>query len=141
MNVHISIIIPTYNRAQYVVRAVRSALEQTYQNVEVIVVDDGSIDDTQLSLATLSDPRLRIIKQDNGGVSAARNTGIAAALGEWVAFLDDDDSWMPNKLECQLHYMQTDFTDCMASITDYKIVSDKENGVYRTSKLKNPYTK
>lgn len=94
----ISVIIPTYNYDRFLREAIDSVLAQTYPAHEVIVVDDGSTDDTPLILAEYGD-RIRVIRQQNLGVSAARNAGIAAARGEWVSFLDSDDVWQPRKLE------------------------------------------
>ena len=97
----ISAIIPTYNRADLVGDAIDSILAQTYPNVEIIVVDDGSTDNTQERLARYGD-RIRMIYQENAGPSAARNKGIAAANGEFISFLDSDDLWLPTKLERQV---------------------------------------
>ena len=97
----VSVIIPTYNRGLCVTEAVDSVLGQTLRDFEVIVVDDGSTDDTQVRLAVYGD-RIRVIRQVNAGVSAARNVGMAAARGEWIGFLDSDDTWMPEKLERQM---------------------------------------
>lgn len=97
----VSAIIATYNRANLVGRAVESILGQTYENIEVIVVDDGSTDDTRKVLARYGE-RIRLICQDNAGPGAARNRGIAAAKGEIIAFLDSDDLWLPTKIERQV---------------------------------------
>ncbi len=103
----VSAVIPTRDRAGLVGRAVASALAQTYAPLEVIVVDDGSTDDTQAVLAGLADPRLRLYAHDRGrGVSAARNTGLAAARGEYLALLDSDDAWLPEKTARQLAFMR-----------------------------------
>ena len=102
----VSAIIPTHDRAGLVMRAVASALGQTYPNMEVIVVDDGSGDDTLARLAAVADPRLRVIRRERaGGVSAARNAGIAVARGAYVALLDSDDEWLPEKTARQLAFM------------------------------------
>ena len=97
----ISVIIPTYNYARYLPEAIDSALGQTYAPVEVIVVDDGSTDATPDVLAAYGD-RIRVLRQTNQGVAVARNAGIAAARGEYLAFLDSDDIWCPRKLELQI---------------------------------------
>jgi glycosyltransferase involved in cell wall biosynthesis len=99
----VSVVIPTRNRAGLVGRAIRSVLEQTISDLELIVVDDGSTDGTVDVLASFDDPRLSAIRlAGRSGVSRARNAGIARARGAWVAFLDDDDEWLPHKLEVQL---------------------------------------
>ena len=100
----VSAIIPTYNRASYVCQAIESALAQAYDNVEIVVVDDGSTDDTRSALAPC-EGRIRYIYQENQGVSAARNTGIAASTGDHIAFLDSDDIWLPGKLTHQMSFM------------------------------------
>ena len=97
----VSVVIPTYNYGQYVCDAVRSALGQTYRNLEVIVVDDGSTDETRQRLEPYGE-RIRYIYQNNRGLSAARNAGINAAAGEWIALLDSDDMWASNKVERQI---------------------------------------
>lgn len=97
----VSVVIPSYNRAYIVGQAIESVLRQTYENVEVVVIDDGSTDDTERVVRAFDD-RVRYIYQPNGGIAVARNSGIAAARGEFVAFLDSDDVWLPWKLEAQL---------------------------------------
>ncbi len=92
-----SVIVPTFQRREYVQRAVASVLAQTYQDFELIVVDDGSTDGTAEALADL-DPRLRYVWQENRGTGAARNTGLRLARGNIVAFLDSDDRWLPHHL-------------------------------------------
>lgn len=97
----VSVIIPTHNRAASILRAVESVLQQSYENIELIVVDDGSEDQTSAILQGHSG--VQIISWDvRRGVSVARNKGVAASTGEWIAFLDSDDEWMPAKLEKQL---------------------------------------
>jgi glycosyltransferase involved in cell wall biosynthesis len=99
----ISVVIPAYNRSATIGLAVGSVLRQTVRDIEVIVVDDGSSDDTVAALEAVDDDRLRIIRHErNAGGSAARNTGIRAATGDWVAFQDSDDEWLPLKLKRQL---------------------------------------
>ena len=99
----VSVIIPTYNRAHLITRAIRSVLDQTYGDFELIVVDDGSTDNTEGIVNGFNDPRIRYIRHDkNRGVAAARNTGIKAARGSYIAFQDSDDEWLPAKMEKQL---------------------------------------
>ena len=102
----ISVIIPTHNRDWAIRRSVESALAQSFGNFELLVVDDGSTDQTRQVLANFSDPRLRVVETENRGVSCARNTGIQRAKGEWLAFLDSDDEWPPYKLQLQRDYLQ-----------------------------------
>jgi len=97
----LSVIIPSYNRSQSLRRALQSVYQQSRADFEVIVVDDGSTDDTAEVIAAHY-PQCIYIFQSNKGVSAARNAGIAHASGEWIAFLDSDDEWLPTKLEMQL---------------------------------------
>jgi glycosyltransferase involved in cell wall biosynthesis len=101
----VSAIIPTFNRGYVVCKAIDSILNQTYKHTEIIVVDDGSTDDTQQMLARYGD-RIRVVYQKNSGPSAARNRGITASQGEVVAFLDSDDIWLPTKLERQVSLLQ-----------------------------------
>ncbi len=106
MPVRISVILPTYNRSATLVAACRSVLTQSFHDLELIVVDDGSSEDVRSLVLAIGDPRVRYIRRArNGGAGAARNTGLAAATGEFVAFQDSDDLWLPNKLERQLAFM------------------------------------
>jgi glycosyltransferase involved in cell wall biosynthesis len=99
----VAVVIPTFNYARFITEAVESALAQTLSPLEVIVVDDGSTDRTSEVMAVYaSDPRVRYLRQENRGLSAARNTGIRAARGEFIALLDADDRWKPEKLSRQL---------------------------------------
>jgi glycosyltransferase involved in cell wall biosynthesis len=101
----VSVVIPTFNRGHCVATAVESVLAQSFGDVETIVVDNGSTDNTQEVLARFGS-RIRVIRQDNSGVSAARNAGIRAARGQWVGFLDSDDMWRPEKLQAQMQCLQ-----------------------------------
>ena len=94
-----SVVIPVYNKANTIRAAVESIYAQTVQDFEIVIVDDGSNDALEDALLNLHTPKLRLIRQENGGVSAARNTGIANAQGEYVCFLDADDLWKPHHLE------------------------------------------
>ncbi len=102
----VSVVIPTYNRADPLMEAVESVLKQTFQDWELIVVDDGSSDSTGARVSGLSDDRVRWLRQRHRGVSSARNRGVAAARGTWIAFLDSDDLWKPRKLERQLEALE-----------------------------------
>ncbi len=95
--IRISAVIPTFNRAGTVARAVESALSQNFPPLEVIVIDDGSTDGTEAVLKVYGD-KIRRIRQENAGVSSARNKGVGASSGEWIAFLDSDDYWEPGHL-------------------------------------------
>ncbi len=116
-NPMVSIIIPTYNRAWIVKESILSVLAQTFQDYELIVVDDGSTDHTQAILDEFQD-RIEVIHQKNSGVSAARNHGVAASKGRLIAFLDSDDLWMPGKLAIQ--------TEFFASNPDIRICQTDE---------------
>ena len=101
----VSVVIPTFNRWPLVGEAVESVLAQSYANFELIVVDDGSTDETQEELAKLGS-RLRLFAKAGKGVAAARNFGVSRALGSFIAFLDSDDLWRPKKLEVQTAFMK-----------------------------------
>lgn len=94
-----SIIIPTYNRASHLGSAISSVLSQTHQDWELLVVDDGSTDNTQEIVTSFQDPRIHYYYQENAERSAARNKGVELAQGEWICFLDSDDYYLPNHLE------------------------------------------
>lgn len=94
----VSVVIPTYNRARLVGEALQSVLSQPFDDMEVLVVDDGSTDDTAAVLVRFTDPRVRVIRQANQGISGARNTGVREARGQYIAMLDSDDRWRPNSL-------------------------------------------
>jgi glycosyltransferase involved in cell wall biosynthesis len=114
----VSAVIPTHNRAQLVCRAIKSALHQTYLNLEVVVVVDGPDAKTASLLEGLHEPRLRVVETtETGGPAEARNIGVRAAKGKWVAFLDDDDEWISTKIEKQVALLEganpsTNFIAC-----------------------------
>ena len=99
----VSVVIPTYNRAWVIKEAVDSVLAQDYKDFELIIVDDGSTDNTSDVLASYGED-VRVLFQENRGVSAARNRGVAEASGHFVAFLDSDDLWLPKKLSIQVEF-------------------------------------
>ncbi|WP_254565640.1 glycosyltransferase family A protein [Oscillatoria sp. HE19RPO] len=103
----ISIIIPAYNAEKTIIETWESIQNQTYYDWEVIAVDDGSTDNTLTVLKTIDDPRLKVFSYPNAGVSIARNRGLAEATGDYIAFLDADDLWTPDKLELQLAALES----------------------------------
>lgn len=103
----VSVIMPVYNRVDTIKRAVDSVLSQTYSNIELIVVDDGSTDNTLSMIQSYADDRIRILCQEHSGANKARNYGIANAKGDYIAFQDSDDEWSLNKLEIQMAFMET----------------------------------
>ena len=105
----VSIIMPSYNTANYIAASIQSVLGQTYQNWELLLVDDCSTDDTDAVVAPfLTDTRIRYLKNDrNSGAAISRNRALREARGRWIAFLDSDDLWYPTKLEAQLKFMQS----------------------------------
>jgi glycosyltransferase involved in cell wall biosynthesis len=104
---NVSVIIPTYNRAYILPEAVESVLSQTYADFELIIVDDGSTDETASMVGGFGDQRIRFFQHDrNRGVAAARNTGLAEAQGVFVAFFDSDDIWMAEKLSVQIAFLE-----------------------------------
>ena len=126
MNPKVSVVIPTYNRADKVRSAIDSVLAQTLSDLEVIVVDDGSSDDTQRLLSVAYGDRIRYFFQTNQGVSAARNKGIREARGEWIAFLDSDDHWEEDKLEWQFKALDQFGPQCGACYTDVRFFNHPE---------------
>jgi glycosyltransferase involved in cell wall biosynthesis len=104
----VSAVIPTFNRRDDVLIAVRTAVEQTYpaDSLEIIVVDDGGTDDSQEALDRAFGSRIRYLKKTNGGVSSARNHGMAASRGDYIALLDSDDEWLPTKIAKQVEYLE-----------------------------------
>jgi len=103
----VSVIIPTYNSAKFISGSVSSVTNQTYSNIEILIIDDGSTDNTEAVVQALSGP-IRYIKQINSGPSSARNRGIAQSKGKYIAFLDVDDEWEPSKIESQVIFFEND---------------------------------
>ena len=94
----ISVVIPLYNKEASIKQALMSVLSQSYQEFEVVIVDDGSTDNSVAKVEEIQDSRIRLIRQENGGPSKARNTGVKNAKGEWILFLDADDELLPNAI-------------------------------------------
>jgi glycosyltransferase involved in cell wall biosynthesis len=126
MNPKVSVVIPTYERATKVQDAIRSVMEQTCSDLEIIVVDDGSTDETGRILADTFGDRIRYFAQVNQGVSVARNRGVAEARGQWIAFLDSDDVWEKDKLECQFKALEKFGSKCQACYTDTQLFNHPE---------------
>ena len=126
-NPFFTVVIPTHNRSNLLKRAIESVLNQTFESFELIVVDDHSADDTSRVVKSFSDPRIRyLINSRAKGACGARNTGIFSAKGKWVAFLDDDDVWLPEKLKCQYDLAQKINKTVGLICTDYGIYKDNQ---------------
>ena len=115
----ISVIIPLYNKEKQIARTLQTVLEQTFQAFEIVIVDDGSTDGSVQEIEQIKDSRIRLIHQQNGGVSAARNRGITEARYDLVAFLDADDEWKPTYLETQYQLYQK-YPECSVYACNYK---------------------
>jgi glycosyltransferase involved in cell wall biosynthesis len=126
MNPKVSVVIPTYNRADKVRSAIESVLAQTFSDLEVIVVDDGSSDDTGKILEEMFGDRIRYHAQANQGASVARNKGIEEARGDWIAFLDSDDLWEKEKLEWQFKALEQFAPQCYGCYTDARFFNHSE---------------
>lgn len=136
MTKKVSVIIPVYNVEKYIAAAVQSVLNQTYTNFELIIVDNDSPDRSIEICQQFNDPRIRIIRQENRGPSGSRNTGIRHATGDYIAFLDGDDLWVPSKLMKHVEHLnqnpQLGVSFCYSSFINE---SGAELGIYMTSKL------
>jgi glycosyltransferase involved in cell wall biosynthesis len=126
-----SVVIPLYNRRDTIAAAIKSVQDQTFQDFEIIVVDDGSTDHPEEVIAAIGEPRLRLLRQENRGGSAARNTGIDAARGRYIAFLDSDDLFLVHHLERAATHVRLAPKDCLYS----QVIVDRGGG---TSFLKPP---
>lgn len=138
----VSVVIPAYNAMTYLPETVESVWRQTFNDFEVLIIDDGSSDQIGEWASLITDPRLKLISQENQGLSGARNTGIAKAQGEYIAFLDADDVWEPTKLEKQvrclednpavgLAYSWTAYIDEKGKSTGRVMTADAEGDVWR----------
>ena len=126
MNDLVSIIMPSYNTENYIAETIQSVISQTYQNWELIIVDDYSMDNTDAVVEKIKDSRIKYIKNEkNLGAALSRNRALREAKGRWIAFLDSDDLWKPNKLERQLCFMEEH--DYHFSYTNYEEIDEKSN--------------
>ena len=134
---HVSVVIPLYNKAPYIEAGLRSVQSQSYQNLEIVVVDDGSADGGAALVEAFNDPRIVLIRQANRGAGAARNAGIAAAQGTWIAFLDADDIWEPDKIARQLQAVDAYPELVWAAAAYLRVTEDHrfENGPAVASRL------
>jgi len=125
----VSIIIPTYNRTDLLPRAIQSVINQTYKDWELLIIDDGSTDNTKEIVEEFvkKDPRIRYFYKENGGQGSARNLGIKNAKGEYIAFLDSDDEWLPEKLDKQIHALSTTEEKCGFCFCDVIIQINKKS--------------
>jgi len=130
---YLSVVIPLYNKQNTIQRAIQSVLKQTFQQFEIIIVNDGSTDNSVAKATEIHDERIRIIHQKNQGASVARNTGIENATYNWIAFLDADDEWLPEFLETVTN-LHTKYPECNVLATSYYLCNSK--GEKRNIKLK-----
>jgi glycosyltransferase involved in cell wall biosynthesis len=129
----VSVIIPFYNREMSVVAATESVLRQSFSDIEVILINDASTDGSAVAVKMIGDSRIRLLTHEqNQGASAARNTGIAAATGEWIAFQDSDDFWLPEKLQRQMEALTSSGTEFVAGYCGMLI---KHMGVAKSNRI------
>lgn len=130
MNNLVSVIMPSYNTAQFLQETIDSVLAQTYQNWELIIVDDCSTDDTAIIVASIKDDRIRFYQNEtNSGAAISRNKALREARGRWIAFLDSDDLWEPEKLEKQIRFMEEN--GCSFSYTNYLEIDEESRPMGR----------
>lgn len=130
----VSIIMPSYNTRDYIGASIESVLAQTYENWELLIVDDCSTDDTDAVVAKFTDPRIRYLKNErNSGAAVSRNYALREARGRWIAFLDSDDLWEPEKLSRQLNFMKEN--GYSFTYTDYRI---QLNGIWQPHIITGP---
>lgn len=133
----ISVVVPLYNKQESISNTIKSVLDQSFQDFEIVVVDDGSTDESAIKVNNIQDPRIRLISQNNQGVSAARNKGIKEAKYEWIAFLDGDDLWEKNHLE-EITKMMNIYPDDKVFVTSFEYSDnrrlfkhERNNSIYR----------
>lgn len=129
----ISVVIPLYNKEKQIAATLRSVLQQTYRDFEIVIIDDGSTDGSAAAVRAVCDPRIRLIRQENAGASAARNRGIAEARYGFIAFLDADDRWKPDYLQTQ-HDLAKKYPQCSVFACNYEFV--QEDGTVRPAVIR-----
>lgn len=129
----ISVVIPLYNKEKQIAATLRSVLQQTYGDFEIVIIDDGSTDGSAAAARAVCDPRIRLIRQENAGASAARNRGIAEARYGFIAFLDADDRWKPGYLQTQ-HDLAKKYPQCSVFACNYEFV--QEDGTVRPAVIR-----
>jgi glycosyltransferase involved in cell wall biosynthesis len=134
----VSVIIPTYNQAHFIAESIQSVLDQTFQDFEIVVVDDGSTDNTKEVVCNFKDVRIKYIYQENNGVSTARNTGICASTGEYIAFLDSDDVLLKNSLEKRVQVLNRHPE--VAFIYGWNYIIDEKGRIVKLSKKRQKHT-
>lgn len=133
MNELVSVIMPSYNTAKFIDKSISSVLNQTYQNFEIIIVDDCSTDNTDEVVASIKDERIKYIKNEkNSGAAVSRNKALKEAKGRWIAFLDSDDLWEAEKLEKQINFMKEN--GYHFSYTAYEEIDENSNPLNRIIK-------
>ena len=124
INQLVSVIVPTYNRVAVILETINSILSQTYKNFELIIIDDGSTDDTEKIVNNVGDDRIRYFRTENwGGPARPRNIGIKKSIGKYIAFCDDDDIWLPDKLENQVSILEE--SEAAICFTNYGHVNNR----------------
>lgn len=134
----ISVVIPLYNKEALIGKAINAVLNQTYQDFEIVVVNDGSTDNSAVEVGKFNDPRIRLINQKNAGVSSARNRGIHDAKGEYIALLDGDDEWKPDYLKIQYELTQK-YSECDVFAVNYELHDVNSGKVTNTIINKLPF--
>lgn len=137
----ISVVIPLYNKEASITQSLGSVLSQSFQNFEVVIVDDGSTDGSVSIVESMTDPRIRLIKQENGGPSKARNTGVKNARGEWIVFLDADDELLPGAMEyfAQKIKAQADMDMFLGEVVVNNGKSEHLSCKYKEGLVRNPF--
>lgn len=134
----VSVVIPLYNKGEYIKRAINSVLSQTFDDYEIIIINDGSTDDGPEYVFSYSDPRIRLINQDNSGPGAARNRGIYEANGKYVSFLDADDEWLPEFIQKSYDVLEENI-DCDVCVSAWYQDFAKCNEIYKKINIVDVY--